>query len=173
MADLFLDDVRGYWRDLAAKAYEEFWSEYQADIQPSSNHLLLVYRRLLCAALFLNHQADKAAPMHGLERGNHFMDLVEEKDREMGLKLHACRHFANDAKHEMKRLQQARTRPRESAYDNDGQSEVFEIHMLSLDGELYDMCLVAGDIWRFWISYFDGSAPINFRQALDQIKLDE
>jgi len=173
VAELLLDDARGYWRDLSAEAYDEFWSEYQKDIQPDVKQLLRVYRRLLCAALLLNHQADKVAPLHGLDGGNKFMDLVAKADEEVGLKLHACRHFANDAKHEMKRIQEARTRPRDPEYDQEGQFKIFEIHMLALDGELYDMCRVAGDVWQFWISYFDGSAAVNYRQVLSQLKLGD
>jgi hypothetical protein len=169
MADLNLDDVRGYWRDLAAPAYEEFWYAYQRDADPK-NSLLLVYRRLICACLLLNHQADKAASLYGRnKRGNHFMDLVTELDHEMGYKLHACRFFSNDAKHDMARLQEASTRPRDLDHDQPGQFPLLVIHMLSTDGKrLSDMCKLVGEVWKFWISYFDGTGVLSYHPARRQ-----
>ena len=167
MADMNLDDIRGYWRDLTAEAFQEYWSAYQRDVKPDVAHLLLVYRRLITAALFMNHQADKTAPLHGLERGNHFMDLIKASDETLGLKLHACRHFVNDAKHEMERVQEARTRLREPGFDSESSFDVFEINMLAKDSELYDMCRIICDIWKFWIGYFEGTSLINYRSALN------
>jgi hypothetical protein len=167
MADMYLDDVRGYWKGLAAPAFEEFWAEYQIDVDVSSNRLTLIYRRLITASLFLNHLSDKAALLHGRVKGNHFMDEVQAKDAALGSKLHACRHFANDAKHEMQRIQEASLRHREKGFDDDGESLVVQFRMLSTDGnELHEICRVVTEVWRFWIGYFDGSAPINYKDAL-------
>lgn len=166
VAELNLDDARGYWRDLAAPAYEDFRREYQRDVSPKQN-LLLVYRRLICASLMLNHQADKVAGLHGKDwTGNRFMDLVAELDFVLGYELHACRLFANDAKHDMKRIHEASTRPREAAYDETGEFPVLVINMLSVDGRrLSDMCRIVGQAWKFWISYFDGSGVLSYHAA--------
>ncbi|WP_447651030.1 hypothetical protein [Pseudomonas abietaniphila] len=166
MAEMYLDDIKGYWKALSAPAYQEFWDEYQRDTKPDIAHLYKVYRRLICAALLLNHQADKAAPLHGLQKGEKFIDLLGDESREIRLKLHACRQFANDAKHEMKRIQEASVRARASGFDKEGACEVFEIHMLSLDGELYEMCRTVTDVFWFWVGYFDGKSPLSFKKAL-------
>ncbi|WP_054883273.1 hypothetical protein [Pseudomonas sp. NBRC 111130] len=167
MVDLYLDDVRGYWRDLAVPSFDEFWSEFQADRRIDSGSMLVIYRRLISCAFFLNHLADKAALMHGMDRGNHLISKIREKDIQSALQLDACRHFVNDAKHEMTRLQEASLRARNSDFDLEGESMLIQFHMLSTDGNtLFDMCDVICSVWRFWISYFDGTAKISFKDAL-------
>lgn len=166
MADIGLDDVRGYWRDLAAPAYEEFWREYQKDEPVDRGRVLLIYRRMLGAALFLNHLADKAALRHDKEKGNHFMDVVQASDPALGASLHACRNLVNDVKHEAKLEQEATLRERLSGYDVEGVNNVLEINLLTKNSELHDMCLVIGNVFNFWIAYFDGSSSVNFRQTL-------
>lgn len=169
MAEMNLDDVRGYWRELAGPAYSEFWDEYQLDTPVRRNRFMLIYRRLLSACLFLNHLADKAALMHGLENGNKFMTELEKLDVHAGRMLHACRKLANEAKHETKLIQEATTRQRISDYDLEGINEVLELNMLTQDADIYDMCRAAGDAFNFWRGYFDCSAKINFKQALAKI----
>ncbi|MCP1649450.1 hypothetical protein [Pseudomonas nitroreducens] len=128
--------------------------------------LLLVYRRLLCAALLLNHLADKVAPYHQLGKGNHFMDLIQKHDLAAGANLHACRNFSNDAKHAMKGLQEATTRKRDPSFDRPGDSEVFEIFGVFHDGAHADLCRAVCGAWKFWIGYFEGSTAVNFQQYL-------
>lgn len=166
MVEMYLDDIRGYWRDLVKPAFQEFWDEYQRDVKPDVAQLHKLYRRLICASLLMNHQADKAAPLHGLKKGEKLIDLLEPLNRDIWLKLHACRHFSNDAKHAMKRIQEAGTRERLEGFDRAGANEVFEIHMLTLDGEIYDMCRTIAEAFWFWVGYFDGSSPITFKQGL-------
>ncbi len=166
MGDLQLDDARGFWRDLAMPAFEEFWQAYQDDSRLDVKALLLVYRRLLCAALLLNHLADKVAPYHRLKSGKEFMDLIQEQNSSVGSYLHACRHLSNDAKHLMRGLQDAKTRQRRPDFDGPGDSEVFEIFGVFHDGTHADICLAVCEAWNFWVSYFDGSADVNFHQYL-------
>lgn len=166
MADIGLDDVRGYWRDLVGPTYEDFWAEYQADRAVDRKRLVLIYRRMLCAAFFLNHLADKAARLHRLENGRLFMDMVAKDNEVIGRQLHACRALVNDTKHEAKLMQEAKTRKRDPGYDLDGSCDVLEIMMLTNDCHLHDMCLVVGDAFGFWVNYFQGIGRPNFRQAL-------
>ncbi|MEE3636492.1 hypothetical protein UIA24_19900 [Pseudomonas sp. AL 58] len=169
MADIFLDDVRGYWRDLAAPAFEEFWREYQSDGEFSGSRVILVYRRMIAAAFFLNHLADKAATLQGLTNPIQLINLIKIQDPDSANQMDACRHFVNDAKHEMKRIQEASLRSREANFDNEGAGKVLQFNMLSTDGKcLYDLCLTVCAVWRFWISYFDGSSEVNFRDAISQ-----
>ncbi|MGY2257050.1 hypothetical protein [Pseudomonas reactans] len=173
MAEMYLDDVRGYWRELASEAYTEFWSEYQSDQAVDRSRLMLIYRRLICAVLLLNHLADKAALMHRCGKGFDFINLVQSSDLELGKTLHACRLLSNDAKHEAKLLQVAGTRPRNPSYDLEGVNEVSEFNMLTEDGDVFDMCFAVGTFFHFWREYFDGSATVNFKQALSMIVLPE
>jgi|GEM_PF-3367282 len=173
MAEMYLDDVRGYWRELAAVAYTEFWDEYQSDEPVDRVRLMLIYRRLICAALLLNHLADKAALMHQCGKGFDFINLVEGADQELGKALHACRLISNEVKHEAKLLQEASTRARVPEYDLDGANEVLELNILTKSGDVFDMCIAVGTFFNFWRSYFDGSASINFKQALSMINIPE
>ncbi|WP_447810963.1 hypothetical protein [Pseudomonas putida] len=169
MADIFLDDVRGYWRDLAAPAFHEFWTEYQRDGEFSGDRVILVYRRMIAAAFFLNHLADKAATLQGLTHPLQLINLIKIQNPDSAKEMDACRNFVNDAKHEMKRIQEASLRSRQPDFDDEGDAKVLQFHMLSTDGnELYDLCLTVCAVWRFWISYFDGSSEVNFREAISQ-----
>jgi hypothetical protein len=171
VAEMYLDDVRGYWRELAAESYTEFWDEYQADLRVDRRRLMLIYRRLLCASLLLNHLADKAALMHRCGSGFEFLNQVEAGDSVLGKALHACRLLANEAKHETKLLQEASSRPRAQDYDLEGTNDVLELNMLTRDGDVFDMCRAVGLFFNFWRGYFDGSEKINFKQALNMITM--
>lgn len=163
MADIGLDDVRGYWRDLVGPCFEEYWVEFQADLPMDRKRLVLIYRKMLCAAFFLNHLADKAALTRGVESGYSFIEMVVGYDEAIGRKLHACRALVNDTKHETKLMQEAVTREREPGYDEDGYCDVLEITMLDKDGRLFDMCRVVADAFGFWVNYFQGVGQPNFR----------
>lgn len=169
MGDVDLDDVRGYWRELASPAALEFWHAHQEDVAPSREQLRLVYLRLLSAAILLNHQSDKAAGHHGLERGNQFIGLVKQKDQDIAAKMDACRNFVNDAKLVMKGFQTSSFRPRQAGYDHAGTHDVIVLTAQAKDGKLYDQCRVVIDVWQFWVGYFNGSAAVTFREGLDQV----
>lgn len=168
MGEVDLNDVRGYWLELAAPAALEFWYAHQEDVAPSRERLRLVYMRLLSAAILLNHQADKAAPHHGLKKGIQFIDLVAEKDQPTAAEMHACRNFVNDAKHVMKGFQSSSYRARNSGYDQPGTNDVIELRAQALDGNFYDQCRVVIDVWKFWVGYFNGSSVVTFKEGLDQ-----
>ncbi|MBB3239196.1 hypothetical protein FHW68_000668 [Pseudomonas sp. Tn43] len=164
MAEMNLKDVRGFWRDLAAPAYLEFWRTYQADEPLSRAHFSLIYRRLMSAALLINHQADKVATRDKASSGFDFISMVEKLDSDIGASLHACRLLVNDAKHNAKRPQSAAERLRRDGYDTKGDGGLLEINLTMPNEDVYDMCIVVGKAFNFWCDYFDGHTVINFNQ---------
>jgi hypothetical protein len=166
MAELNLNDVRGFWRDLAAPAFVDFWDEYQADLPVDSRRFSIIYRRLVSAALLINHQSDKVASGHNCGTGFQFMDKVAGSYPDIAKSLHACRFLVNDLKHHAHLLQEAVLRDRKHDFDSEGAHKLLAVDLLLCDGEVHDVCLTLCTAFRFWVDYFSGIGDINFQQTL-------
>ncbi len=161
MSELDLNGPRGYFKDLASPAFDDFWCVYQADNPLDRENFSLVYRRLIAACILLNHVSDKVAAnlwpsvKKGADRLANLDAKVEAISKDAKLDLDACRHFSNDLKHIALKLHTAEGRERESAYDNDGLNQVFCFYMKYQNSpDPVDICLAAGGAYRFWRAYF-------------------
>lgn len=161
MGDLDLNGSRGYFRDLANPAFDDFWCAYQADKPLDSRNFSLVYRRLIAASMLLNHFSDKIAAelwpkiKKGEDRLKKLEPLIEAISPVALLKLDACRHFSNDLKHVANKLHSFDSRPRNPDYDDPGEHDVFCFFMkYPKKPDPIDLCIAAGDAFNFWRGYY-------------------
>lgn len=161
MSELNLNGPRGYFKDLANPAFDEFWDVYQADKTLDRKNFSLVYRRLIAACILLNHVSDKVAAnlWPNVEKGADRLANLDIKIKAISndskKDLDACRHFSNDLKHVAVKLHTANGRDREPAYDDEGLNQVFCFFMKYQNAPVpIDICLAAGGAYRFWRAYF-------------------
>ena len=112
MGTIELSDLRGYFKELAGPAFEEFWFEYQADAPLDIGKFTIVYRRLVTAIFFLNHMTDKAAKLRGANGPSDVIRQVMASDMNAGVALDVCRQLTNDVKHPKTQPQKFSTRER-------------------------------------------------------------
>lgn len=147
-----LSDLRGYFKELAGPAFEEFWFEYQADIPVGIGRFMLIYRRLVTALFFLNHMTDKAAKLRGANSPGHVISLVKASDIDAGTALDVCRQLTNDVKHPNTQPQTFSVRDRTKT-DEVGSHQLPCWIYTDKSGAKHDLCEVAQRAWRYWIDY--------------------
>ncbi|MNJ30543.1 hypothetical protein D3C77_251430 [compost metagenome] len=159
MGTIELSDLRGYFKELAAPAFEEFWFEYQADIPVDIGRFMFIYRRLVTAIFFLNHMTDKAAKQRGAKNPEHVIRLVKASDVEAGEALDICRLLTNDVKHLRNQPQAYGLRDR-TPTDEAGTSQLPYWIYTDKDGAKHDLCDIAQRAWKYWIDYRHERKPV-------------
>lgn len=147
-----LSDLRGYFKELAAPAFEEFWFEYQADIPVDIGRHMFIYRRLVTALFFLNHMTDKAAKQRGAENPGEVIRMVKTRDPDAGTALDVCRSLTNDVKHPNTQPQTFGFRDRVET-DEDGGNQLPCWIYTDKSGISHDLCDIAQRVWKYWIDY--------------------
>ncbi|MCO5364776.1 hypothetical protein [Pseudomonas alliivorans] len=145
-----LDDARGYFKELAAPSFIEFWSEYQEDIPVDIGRYSFIYRRLITALFFLNHMTDKVATQRGFKKPEDVIAAVKSMDMKAGIALDVCRQLTNDVKHLKNQPQTYGVRER-SDTDNVGDNQLPTWIFTDKSGRDYDLCDVAYDVWSYWL----------------------
>ncbi|WP_072458222.1 hypothetical protein [Pseudomonas sp. NFACC49-2] len=152
MGTIELSDLRGYFKELAGPAFEEFWFEYQADIPVDIGRFMFIYRRLVTAVFFLNHMTDKAAKLRGAHSPGHVISMVKASDTDAGTALDVCRQLTNDVKHPKTQPQSFGVRDRTTG-DEAGLNQLPCWMYTDKAGVQHDLCDVAQRAWRYWIDY--------------------
>ncbi|QVW25320.1 hypothetical protein KJF94_07025 [Pseudomonas hormoni] len=152
MGTIELSDLRGYFKELAAPAFEEFWFEYQADIPVDIGRHMFIYRRLVTALFFLNHMTDKAAKQRGAENPGEVIRMVKARDPDAGTALDVCRSLTNDVKHPKTQPQTFGFRDRVET-DEDGGNQLPCWIYTDKSGISHDLCDIAQRVWKYWIDY--------------------
>ena len=152
MGTIELSDLRGYFKELAAPAFEEFWFEYQADTPLDIGRFTLVYRRLVTAIFFLNHMTDKAAKLRGAGSPGDVIRLVMASDLNAGIALDVCRQLTNDVKHPKTQPQKFSSRDRATT-DEPGDHHLPCWIYTDKAGSEHDLCDIAQRAWAYWVEY--------------------
>lgn len=153
MGEIGLNDVRGYFKELAAPAFVEFWKEYQHDVPVDGERFTLVYRRLITALFFLNHMTDKTAKQRGVKNPVDLIEMVKGADCDAGTALDICRLLVNDVKHPAKRLQTYDVRDRIMPYDDQGDNPLPSWVYTDKLGGHHELGDIAQRVWKYWIEY--------------------
>ncbi|WP_122723358.1 hypothetical protein [Pseudomonas viridiflava] len=154
MGTIALDDARGYFKELAAPSFEEFWFEYQEDLPVDIGRYTLIYRRLVTTLFFLNHMTDKVARQRGFKTPGEVIKAVKSVDLAAGISLDVCRQLTNDVKHPEVQSQTYGLRDR-VATDKNGASRLPTWTYTDKSGNDHDLCDVAYNAWRYWIDNRD------------------
>jgi hypothetical protein len=147
-----LGDLRGYFKELAGPAFEEFWFEYQENLPVDIGRFVLIYRRLITAMFFLNHMTDKAAKHRGVRSPEELIRAVRAVDPKAAEALDICRMLTNDVKHVKNNPQSYGLRDR-AASDEPGSSQLPSWTYTDNTGKQHDLCDVAERVWRYWVDY--------------------
>ncbi|RMQ94577.1 hypothetical protein ALP94_00522 [Pseudomonas savastanoi pv. glycinea] len=150
MGSIALSDARGYFKELAAPAFEEFWFEYQEDAPVDNGRYMLIYRRLVTALFFLNHMTDKVAAQRGLKKPEDVIAAVKAVNSIAGTSLDVCRQLTNDVKHPKNQPQTYGLRDR-VATDQDGLNLLPTWIYTDKSGNEHDLCDIAQEAWKYWI----------------------
>lgn len=152
MGAIELSDLRGYFKELAGPAFEEFWFEYQADLPVDRGRFTLIYRRLVTAVFFLNHMTDKAAKLRGANSPGDVISAVKVSDVSAGIALDVCRQLTNDVKH-------PKTQPQTFSSRDRTETDETGVHQLPCwiytdkSGAKHELCDIAQRAWRYWIDF--------------------
>ncbi|WP_443691801.1 hypothetical protein [Pseudomonas sp.] len=151
MGEIGLNDARGYFKELAAPAFLEFWDEYQRDAVVDDERFGLIYRRLLTAVFFMNHMADKIAKQRGIKDPVDVIEAIKGVDCEAGAALEICRMLTNDVKHSKNRRHSYDFRDRNMPYDKPGAAQLPSWTYTDSLGGLHELGDVAWRTWCYWI----------------------
>ena len=150
MGTVVLRDAQGYFKELAAPAFEEFWFEYQEDLPVDIGRYRFIYRRLVTALFFLNHMTDKVAEQRGMEKPTEVIAAIKLVDMEAGTALDVCRLLTNDVKHPKNQPQTFGLRDRVGS-DQEGLNKLPTWIFTDKAGAQHDLCDIAYVAWRYWI----------------------
>ena len=161
MGNVNIDDVRGYFMELVTPNFDEFYRDYQSQASAGSEHLVMVYRRLVNLALTLNHQTDKTKSKFGYDSPVSFIKAIQDKYPEEGEAIDRVRCFANNIKHEAKLDQTAGYNGLSPEGEPIAGAELLpEWKAVKKSGETFEVCSSVIMAYVFWGKYFASERSI-------------
>lgn len=160
MGNLNLNDVLGFFRELVDPNFQEFYWDYQSEVECDREKLVRVFRKMVNLCLMLNHQADKVASKLGYHSANHLIKEVSKYYPVEGAALEAVRKFSNDIKHEAKLDQSFTTRKKNELDQFLAASVLPEWYFITPDGDKIAVCDSSVSAYLFWGKYFGGERPL-------------